>query len=239
MLDVTIGGALLAGLLSFLSPCVLPLVPPYLCFISGASLQDMSDRRGTAALWPGLAFVLGFATVFIALGASASLVGQLVTAYLRQLTVLSGVLIILLGLQFMGLVPIALMNRELRFQPGKQPLGLLGAYLVGLAFAFGWTPCVGPILTAILLVAGAQDTLTRGTVLLAAYSAGIGIPFLLAAAFVGSFLGWLQRFRHYLGWMERISGALLVITGLLFLTNTMPAISYWLLENVPTLGSHG
>ena len=118
-------------------------------------------------------------------------------------------------------------------------MGLLGAYLVGLAFAFGWTPCVGPILTAILLVAGAQDTLTRGTVLLAAYSAGIGIPFLLAAAFVGSFLGWLQRFRHYLGWMERISGALLVITGLLFLTNTMPAISYWLLENVPTLGSHG
>lgn len=239
MLDVTLGGAILAGVLSFLSPCVLPLVPPYLCFISGASLQDISDRRGTGALLPAFAFVLGFATVFVALGASASFVGQFVTQYLRQLTIVSGVLIILLGLQFIGLLPIGFLSRELRLRPDRRPLGLLGAYLVGLAFAFGWTPCVGPILTAILLVAGAQDTLLRGTLLLVAYAAGIGIPFLLAAAFLGAFLGWLQKFRHYLGWMERISGVLLVLTGVLFLTNTMPSISYWLLEKAPALGTHG
>jgi len=239
MLDVTLGGAILAGILSFLSPCVLPLVPPYLCFISGASLQDISDRRRTSALLPAFAFVLGFATVFVALGASASFIGWFLTKYLLQLTVVSGILIILLGLQFMGLLPIALINRELRFQPGRRPLGLIGAYLIGLAFAFGWTPCVGPILTAILLVAGAQDTLLRGTMLLAAYAAGIGVPFLLAATFVGAFLTWLQRFRQYLGWIERIAGALLVVTGLLFLTNMMPSISYWLLESAPVLGTRG
>ena len=239
MLDVTFGGAILAGILSFLSPCVLPLVPPYLCFISGASLQDISDRRKTNVLPPAIAFVLGFATVFVALGASASLIGHLLTEHLRLLTMVSGILIVLLGLQFMGLLPIAFMKRELRFHPDSRPLGLLGAYLVGLAFAFGWTPCVGPILTAILLVAGAQDTWLKGTMLLAAYAVGIGIPFLLAAAFISSFLGWLQKFRRYLGWVEKIAGALLVTTGLLFLTDTMPTISYWLLEHVPALATHG
>jgi cytochrome c-type biogenesis protein len=239
MLDVTVGGAILAGLLSFLSPCVLPLVPPYLCFISGASLQDISERRNPSALLPASAFVLGFATVFVALGVSASFIGRLMAEHGRHLALVSGVLIVLLGLQFMGILPTGILNREVRFQPGRRPLGVMGAYLVGLAFAFGWTPCVGPILTTILLVAGAQDTVLRGTILLVAYAAGIGIPFLLAAMFVGAFLGWVRRFRQNVRWIERIAGALLVVTGALFLTNTMPAISYWLLESVPALGAHG
>jgi len=240
MLDVTLGGAFLAGILSFLSPCVLPLVPPYLCFITGASLQDISDgRSGARALVPALAFVAGFATVFIALGASASFIGNLLTEHLQQLTVISGVLIILLGLHFTGLLPISLSNREIRFQVERRRTGILGAYIVGLAFAFGWTPCVGPILTAILLIAGSQDTVWRGTILLAAYALGIGLPFLLAAAFAGSFLSLLKNVRTYLGWVEKFAGVLLIVTGTLFLTNTMPTISYWLLDSVPALGTHG
>lgn len=240
MLDVTFGGAFLAGILSFLSPCVLPLVPPYLCFITGASLQDISESRsGFRALVPAFAFVAGFATVFIALGASASFIGNLMTEYLQQLTVVSGILIILLGLHFTGLLPISLSNRELRFQVGRRPTGILGAYIVGLAFAFGWTPCVGPILTAILLIAGSQNTIGSGTLLLAAYALGIGLPFLLGAAFAGSFLSLLKNVRSYLGWVEKISGVLLIVTGVLFLTNTMPTISYWLLDHIPALGTHG
>ena len=242
--DVSLGGALLAGLLSFLSPCVLPLVPPYLCFIAGLSLEEVTGERvapgaGRRVLLAALAFVLGFATVFTLLGAGASTVNKVLAAHVGALTTAAGLLIILMGLHFLGLLRIPLLHREARLHVEVRPAGFAGAYVVGLAFAFGWTPCVGPVLTAILLVAGAEESAGRGAALLLAYALGIGIPFLLAAAFAGPFLAWMKRFRGHLGRIEQAMGALLVLTGVLFLSNAMPTLSYWLLETFPVLGRIG
>ncbi|MDQ4059858.1 MAG: cytochrome c biogenesis protein CcdA [Pseudomonadota bacterium] len=242
--DVSLGAAVLAGLLSFLSPCVLPLVPPYLCYIAGLSLEEIADagpERGASrrVLAASLAFVLGFATIFVALGASASVVGQALSKHAGTLTTLAGIVIILMGLHFLGLLRIPLLYREARLRVERRPAGLVGAYVVGLAFAFGWTPCVGPVLTAILMVAGAEDTAGRGALLLALYALGIGIPFLLAAAFAQPFLAWMRGFRRHLGTVEKAMGALLVVTGVLFLTNAMPTLSYWLLDAFPALGRIG
>ncbi|ETR76579.1 cytochrome C biogenesis protein [Afipia sp. P52-10] len=243
--SVSLAGAMTAGLLSFLSPCVLPLVPPYLCFLAGVSLKDLTDQK-TAAHGPNwrvvtlaLAFVLGFATVFVALGASASLIGQTVTAHFATLSIIAGVVIIVLGLHFLGVFRIGLLFREARFQASTNPAGLLGAYVVGLAFAFGWTPCVGPVLATILMVAGIDGSATRGALLLFAYALGIGIPFLLAALFIGPFLRLMARLRAHMAAVEKVIGAGLVLTGLLLLTGTMPVIAGWLLETFPVLGSIG
>jgi len=244
-LEVSHFGAFAAGLLSFLSPCVLPLVPPYLCFIGGLTMDQLAvqqaENRVAArrVFFAALAFVLGFATVFVALGATASAVGQLVTQYYDWLARIAGVIIILLGLHFLGLFRIALLFREARFHPESRPAGLLGAYVVGLAFAFGWTPCVGPILAAILFVAGAEDSVVEGMGLLGAYAAGIGLPFLGAALAAGPFMGFMARFRRHLGTVEKVMGLLLVGTGVLFLTGTMSEIAYWILETFPQLGRIG
>jgi cytochrome c-type biogenesis protein len=243
-LDVNLGGAVLAGLLSFLSPCVLPLVPPYLCYIAGLSLEEIAGeepvrRASRRVLAAALAFVLGFATVFVALGAGASVIGQALARHVGTLTTLAGIVIIVMGLHFLGLLRIPLLYREARLQVERRPAGLAGAYVVGLAFAFGWTPCVGPVLTAILMVAGAEDTAGRGALLLASYALGIGIPFLLAAAFARPFLAWMRGFRRHLGTVEKAMGALLVVTGVLFLTDTMPTLAYWLLDAFPALGRIG
>ena len=186
MPNVTIVAALAAGMLSFLSPCVLPLVPPYLVYLTGASLERLADaepeprvRRETIVA--ALLFVLGFSTVFVALGASASAIGGIVRAYSGELAILAGVVIIVMGLHFLGLTPIGLLMREKRFQVAK-PVGLWGAYLMGLAFALGWTPCIGPILAAILAVAASEATVTRGAGMLAIYSLGLGIPFVAGGA---------------------------------------------------------
>jgi len=244
LLDVTWGGAFLAGLISFVSPCVLPIVPPYLCFLAGVSLDELTQGRndgGVAAkvIGSAVAFVLGFSTVFVALGATASVIGQAVTRYLDVLSVIAGIVIIVMGLHFLGLLRLGFLYREARIQVSRKPVGVLGAYLVGLAFAFGWTPCVGPVLGAVLFVAGSEDTLLRGAGLLAAYSLGIGLPFIGAAVFAGPFLRWASRFKRHLGAVEKTMGGLLVVTGLLFVTGQMTVMSYWLLETFPALGEFG
>jgi len=243
MPNVTIAAALLAGMLSFLSPCVLPLVPPYLIYLTGTSLERFADaepeprvRRETLAA--ALLFVLGFSTVFVALGASASAIGALVRAYSGELAILAGAAIIVMGLHFLGLTPIAWLMREKRLEVAK-PVGLWGAYLMGLAFALGWTPCIGPILAAILAVAASEETVTRGALMLAVYSLGLGIPFLLAAFAVESFAAFLARFRAHLGLVEKAMGGLLVLTGVAFLTGAVTQASYWLLDAFPMLGKIG
>ncbi len=244
-LDVTYAGAFGAGLLSFLSPCVLPLVPPYLCFLGGVTLDEVTNAEAPKpaimrrVFLAALLFVVGFSTVFVSLGATASAIGQLVADYLDVLAKIAGVVIAILGLHFMGLLKIPFLYREARFQTESKPANLVGAYVVGLAFAFGWTPCVGPILAAILFVAGSDDSVMYGTTLLGTYSAGLGIPFLLAALAVGPFLGFMQRFRRHMQTVERVIGGLLVVTGVLFLTGTFSEIAYWLLEAFPALGTVG
>ena len=245
-LNVSIGAAALAGVISFLSPCVLPLVPPYLVFISGVSLDDLKSAEGQEraqnyrhVMLAALMFVLGFTTVFVALGATASFFGQATRSQLPLLSQLSGVLIIIMGLHFLGLFKLQILSREARYHHESKPFGLFGAYAVGLAFAFGWTPCIGPVLAAILSVAANTESVTTGAMLLAVYSLGLGIPFMIAAASVNVFLNFFARFKSKLGLIEKFMGAALVLTGIMFLTGTMQTMSYWLLETFPSLGAIG
>jgi cytochrome c-type biogenesis protein len=241
--DVTIAAALAAGTLSFLSPCVLPLVPPYLVYLAGTSLERLADAEPTAAVKrdtvvASLLFVAGFSTVFVALGAGASVIGGLLRAYADVLGTLAGIAIIVMGLHFLGLTRIGLLMREKRAEMAR-PVGLWGAYAMGLAFAFGWTPCIGPILAAILAVAASEATVTKGAGLLAVYSLGLGIPFVIAAFAVEPFAAFLARFRARLAMVERVMGGLLVLTGIAFLTGFISQASYWLLEVFPVLGRIG
>jgi cytochrome c-type biogenesis protein len=241
--NVPILAALAAGMLSFLSPCVLPLVPPYLVYLTGTSLERFADaepepRVLRETLGAALLFVFGFSTVFVALGASASAIGAVMRAYSSELAVLAGIAIIAMGLHFLGLTPIAWLMREKRLVVPK-PVGLWGAYLMGLAFALGWTPCIGPILAAILAVAAAEATVLKGAGLLAVYSLGLGVPFVVAALAVEPFAAFLARFRAHLGLVEKAMGGLLVLTGIAFLTGALSEVSYWLLDTFPMLGKVG
>ena len=235
--DVSIPAALIAGLVSFLSPCVLPLVPPYLVYLTGATIEHVANDETESAskravMMSAGMFVLGFSTVFVALGASASLVGSLIRAWSAELSIVAGIVIIVMGLHFLGLTRIGFLMREGRL-PIPKPVGLWGAYAMGLAFAFGWTPCIGPILAAILSVAAAEATVTKGAGLLAVYSAGLGIPFLIAAFMVEQFSSLFARMKRYLANVERAMGVLLVITGIGFLTGAVTSASIWLLETFP------
>ncbi len=244
--DVTYAAAAGAGLLSFLSPCVLPLVPPYLTFIAGTTLEELSDTGGKPGssrarrdvALAGLLFVAGFTTVFVALGATASVFGQAIRQYSDSLALLAGVVIIVMGLHFLGVFRINVLYREKRVEVGR-PVGIWGAYVMGLAFAFGWTPCIGPILAAILTVAGSEDSVGKGAVLLAVYSAGLGVPFLAAALAVEPFFRFISKFRRHFGKVEKAMGALLVLTGVAFLTGSMQSLSFWLLETFPGLAKLG
>ena len=242
-LDVSAGGAFLAGLLSFASPCVLPLVPPYLAFIGGVSIEELGPAgsgslRGRV-LAAALSFVGGFSTVFVALGASASWLGQAVSAHLGMLAYVAGVLIALMGLHFLHIVRIPLLDRTAKVGVAQKPAGLLGAYVIGLAFGFGWSPCVGPVLTAILLMASAKESGGEGAWLLLVYSLGIGVPFLIAAGFASAFMRWSARFKKRLGLIEKAMGAFLVAAGVLIFTGQMPNIAFWLLETFPILNRLG
>jgi len=244
VLDVTFPGALLAGLLSFVSPCVLPIVPPYLAYLAGMSFEELrEDHAGSGREWrivmAAIAFVLGFTTVFVALGATASVIGQTITRYFDILSIIAGVAIIIMGLHFLGLFRIGLLYREARVNVERKPAGLLGAYVMGLAFAFGWTPCVGPILAAILFIAGSEGSAMQGASLLAVYSLGIGVPFIIAAIFAGQFIRWAARFRKNLPRIEKVMGGLLILTGILFMTGQMSSISNWLLDTFPGLTEIG
>jgi len=242
MADVTFPAAAAAGVLSFLSPCVLPLVPPYLTFIAGTTLEELGSESESAArkdtALAAILFVLGFSTVFVALGATASVFGSVLRANLHILSWAAGVVIIVMGLHFIGLFRIGLLYREKRAEVTK-PVGLWGAYVMGLAFAFGWTPCIGPILAAILAVAGSQETVALGAGLLAAYSFGLGVPFIVAGLAIEPFMHFLTRFKRHFDKVEKVVGGLLVLTGIGFLTGGIQDISFWLLEKFPGLASFG
>jgi cytochrome c-type biogenesis protein len=242
--NMTLGGVLLAGILSFASPCVLPLVPPYLCYVAGTSLDALTAGEGDRAatrrtVIAAAAFVLGFSTVFVTLGLTASLIGRLLAQYQATLSIVAGAVIIVMGLHFLGVFRIALINREARVHVQHKPPGLIGAYVLGLAFAFGWTPCIGPVLGAVLAVAASADGVATGGLLLAVYALGLGVPFLIAAAASGPFIRFMHRFKRHLATVERTMGALLVVTGVLFLTGQMATMSFWLLETFPALGRIG
>lgn len=240
--DISLLSALLAGALSFLSPCVLPLVPPYLCYMAGISVEQFREDKpdalsGTkrAVLLAALFFTLGFATVFISLGAGASTIGTLLRQHMDLLAKVGGLIIIVMGLNFLGVFRIGLLAREARFQGGGKPATLSGAYVMGLAFAFGWTPCIGPVLGAILGVAAVRDTVADGALLLAVYSLGLAVPFWIAASFSGAFMRFLTRFRRHLGLVEKAMGGLLVMTGLAFIFGYVSDMAIWFQQTFPIL----
>jgi cytochrome c-type biogenesis protein len=241
--DVSIFAALFAGIISFLSPCVLPLVPPYLVYLAGTSLERLADAEPTPSVrrdtfLAAVLFVAGFSTVFVALGAGASAIGSLMRFYSNELAIVAGVFIIIMGLHFLGLTPIGLLNRQARLDVQK-PVGIWGAYVMGFAFALGWTPCIGPILAAILAVAASETTVLKGAGLLAIYSLGLGVPFLIAALAVEPFAAFLLRFRTHLAHMEKVMGGLLVLTGVAFLAGFFTQMNVWLIETFPVLQSIG
>jgi cytochrome c-type biogenesis protein len=242
--------------LSFLSPCVLPLVPPYLTYMSGASFDQLrAGDDGAAVLQRRVAgtsifFILGFSLVFITLGATATAFGQVfrsLFAYgldvgplrLSLLPTLAGIVIIAMGLHFLGVYRIGLLDRQVRHQGPGVASGPMGGFLLGLAFAIGWTPCIGPILAAILSVAASRETAAEGAALLALYSLGLGVPFFLAGIAIGPFLTFFKNFRRHLATVEKVMGGVLVVTGLLFLTGQFTRISYWFLETFPVLSTFG
>ncbi|TBW36967.1 cytochrome c biogenesis protein CcdA [Siculibacillus lacustris] len=241
--NVTLLGTFGAGVLSFVSPCVLPLVPPYLAFIAGASLDELAgvgfDAARRRIFASALAFVAGFSTVFVALGASASVFGQLIHRHFETLSLVAGFAVIVMGLHFLGLFRIPLLYREARVTVTRRPAGPIGAYGIGLAFGFGWTPCIGPVLAAILGIAAGRDTVGEGAGLLAVYAAGLGVPFLVAAAFSQPFMVMMRRFRAHMGRVEQVTGGLLVLTGVAFLTDGFQRVSFWLIETFPILSDIG
>ncbi|MDU9006812.1 cytochrome c biogenesis CcdA family protein [Sedimentitalea todarodis] len=233
--------ALSAGIISFLSPCVLPIVPPYLAYMSGVSLQDLgsdSNARNKAML-PALFFVLGLSTVFLLLGFTASAIGTMFLQYQGWFNTIAGILVMIFGAHFVGVYRIGFLDREARIDAGDRGGSAFGAYILGLAFAFGWTPCIGPQLGAILSLAASEASVVRGTTLLGVYAAGLGIPFLLVAAFLprlGGLMGWMKR---HMEQIERVMGLLLWTIGLLMLTGGFSSFSYWLLERFPALATLG
>ena len=229
---VTILAALGAGIVSFLSPCVLPLVPSYIGFLTGMSLPEMSGRR-RVALAHALLFVLGFSLVFVLLGASATALGRALNYYQVWLQRVGALLIIAFGLVCLGVIKADFLSQERRVQVEQKPLGYLGSALVGMAFGAGWTPCIGPVLGAILGLAATSQDLGRGMLLLAVYSAGLAVPFLVAALALDSFLGWFQRFRRYLPWVMRVTGVLLIFVGGLMLTGEFTRLAGWLQQFTP------
>lgn len=243
MFDVTLAGALLAGLLSFLSPCVLPIVPFYLSYLAGAGLNTLQQdtpvppeiqRRAVLA---SIFFALGVATIFVGLGAGATAFGQLVSAYFDYLRWIAAALIIAMGLHFLGVFRIGILYRQFNTGMGDTSnTSLAGAYVIGLAFAFGWTPCVGPVLAAILFLAGGQETLGHGMGLLLAYAVGMTAPFVVAAFFIRPFLRWMRNFRRHLGRIEKVMGVLLVIFGVLIATETVNWIANWMVVYWPAIG---
>ncbi|WP_421951674.1 cytochrome c biogenesis CcdA family protein [Pelagibacterium sp.] len=234
-----------AGILSFLSPCVLPLVPAYLSYMSGATFERLREegvaggRLYGRTLITALAFVLGFSLVFIAFGATATFFGQALRRALPVLMPLAGVAIIIMGLHFLGVLRISWLYRQFRFEGPKMASGPLGGFLLGLAFAIGWTPCIGPMLAAILTVAANQQTAWEGASLLAVYSAGLGVPFILAALALGPFLSFFEGFKKHLGTVEKVMGALLVVVGVLFLTGNFTRMAFWLQANFEVLNKFG
>jgi cytochrome c-type biogenesis protein len=234
--NVTLLAAFAAGFLSFISPCVLPLIPGYISFVSGATLEDMRSGAGASrrqVVIASLAFILGFSLVFVALGASATAIGQFIFDRQPILSKIAGALIIVFGLHTMGVFRLAFLDTEKRARTSRKPAGPLGALLVGVAFAFGWTPCIGPILAGILVVAGSQDTIGQGVLLLAVYSLGLGVPFLLTSLAIDRFFSVAAAIRRHYHAIELTSGGLLVAIGLLIFTGQLTVIVRYLQPYLP------
>ncbi|PJE25721.1 cytochrome c biogenesis CcdA family protein [Pseudooceanicola antarcticus] len=231
--------ALMAGLLSFLSPCVLPIVPPYLAYMSGVSLSDLGQHARGKSLLAALFFVLGLSTVFLFLGFTVSAAGQIFLSWQGWFNTAAGIVVMIFGAHFVGVYRIGFLDREARLDAGDRGGSAFGAYVLGLAFAFGWTPCIGPQLGAILSLAAQEASVTRGTALLAVYAAGLGIPFLLVAAFLPRLTGLMGWMKRHMEQIERVMGLLLWTIGLLMLTGGFSRFSYWLLETFPALASLG
>ena len=234
--------ALVAGVLSFLSPCVLPIVPPYLAYMGGISLSEIEAEARAArrkAVMAALFFVMGLSTVFIFLGFTASMLGQFFLQNQILLARISGAVVIVFGLHFLGVIRIPILDREARMDAGDRGGSVLGAYVLGLAFAFGWTPCIGPQLGAILSLAATEASVARGTTLLAVYAVGLGLPFVLVAAFIDRAQGVMGRLRRHMRVIERVMGVLLVAVGTALMTGAFSAFAFWLLETFPALGMLG
>ncbi len=240
MLDVGLVGAALAGLLSFLSPCVLPIVPFYLSYMAGVGMnQIQADGTITRsvrlrAIASASFFALGVVTIFMGLGAAATTFGQLVREWFDVLRWMAAAIIFVMGLHFLGIVKIGVLYRQFRAEAGDTSnMSLVGAFVIGMAFAFGWTPCVGPVLAAILFTAAGEESAGQGALLLLVYGLGMTLPFVLAAAFVGPFMRWMKDFRRYLPIVEKAMGVLLIIFAVLIGTNTINWIANWMLELAP------
>ncbi len=237
--------AFAGGVLSFLSPCVLPLAPPYLAFIAGATLDQLTDDDGVddalarRVFISSLFFVLGLATVFVALGATASAIGQVLLQNKILFGQIAGGIIALVGLHFLGVIRIPFLYREARLDAGRAAGSYAGAYVIGLAFAFGWTPCIGPILGTILVLAGQEETIGRGVAMLAVYAAGLGLPFILAALFIRPFMRWMRGFRRHLPTVEKAMGLLLIVVGVAMATGQFERAAFWLLDTFPALATIG
>lgn len=244
--DIMNSGFLLAsllavsgGLLSFLSPCVLPIVPPYLAYMSGISMGEMQAGTTRRVLLPAVAFVLGLSTVFMLLGFTASMLAQVYLEYRDWFVKLSGAAVILFGLHFLHVIRIPILDREARLDAGDRGGSAFGAYVLGLAFAFGWTPCIGPQLQGILALAADQASVGRGTALLGLYALGLGIPFLLSAVFIRRSMRLMMRIKRHMGLIERLMGVMLIVVGIALMTDALSSFSFWLLDTFPALGQIG
>jgi len=238
--NVSLFAAFIAGLVSFISPCVLPLIPMYISFISGLSLEEMrssTDRKKVMkrVTISSLLFILGFSVIFIGLGASATFLGGFLLDKLSILSRIAGAVIIIFGLHIAGVFRFGFLNREKRLHFGSRPAGILGPFLVGLAFAFGWTPCIGPVLGAILIYSGSQETIWHGIILLSMYSLGLGLPFFLTGLSINAFLGFMKRIQKYYKAIEIAIGVCLVIMGVLFVTGYFSIIASYLISWFPWL----
>lgn len=246
MMDITFWGAALAGLLSFLSPCILPIVPFYLSYLAGVGMNQISadatidGRTRIRAVLAACCFAAGVITIFMGLGAAASVFGQVVREYFDVLRWIAAAVIIAMGLHFLGVIRIGILYRQMRVDAGETSnVSYAGAYVIGLAFAFGWTPCVGPVLAAILFTAAGTDTAAAGAWLLFVYGVGMTAPFIVAALFIGPFMRWMHKFRRHLGVIEKVMGVMLIIFGLLIATNSVNYIAQWMLEVFPNFGTMG
>ncbi len=245
MLDVSYLGAALAGLLSFFTPCVLPMVPFYLCYMAGLSMTELrSDTEISASVQrrlivSALFFAFGVTTIFVLLGMGATAIGQAFGMWRDTLRYMAAGLLLLFGLHFLGIVRVPLLYREAKIESTMAPTTVIGAYLMGLAFGFGWTPCVGPALAAILMVASGMGDIWRGGLLLLVYGLAMTAPFVVAALFARPFLDWLQRNRRYLAYVERVMGGMLIVFAVLIATNSVNYIAQWMIEVMPAFGNLG
>ena len=241
MLDMSYLGAAFAGILSFFTPCVLPMVPFYLCYMAGVSMAELHGHKEIPEgaqkrlILSAIAFAFGVTTIFVLLGMGATALGQVFAQWKQPLSYVAAGILALFGLHFMGVLHIPLFHREARIQSNGKPSTMLGAYVMGLAFGFGWTPCVGPALASILMIASGMGDIWRGGLLLFVYGMAMTTPFVIAALFAKPFLGWMARNRQYLGHVEKVMGAMLILFAILIATNSVNYIAQWLIDHVPSL----